>query len=38
MIDIILLTEEINTSFTLSSLLKKSENYRLHLFTRCGPA
>ena len=38
MIAIILLTEEINTSFTLSSLLKKSENYRLHLFTRCGPA
>ena len=37
MIDIILLTEEINTEFTLSSLVNNSENYRLHLFNRRGP-
>lgn len=37
MIDIIILTEEINTEFTLSSLVNNSENYRLHLFNRRGP-
>ena len=34
MIDIVILTEEINTQYTLSSLLNNSENFRLHLFTR----
>ena len=34
MIDIIILTEEINTEFTLSSLVKNSENFRIHLFNR----
>ena len=37
MIDIIILTEEINTEFTLSSLVNNSENFRLHLFNRRGP-
>jgi len=37
MIDIIILTEEINTEFTLSSLVNNSENFRLHLFNRHGP-
>ena len=36
MIDIVILTEEINTEFTLASLLNKSENFRLHLFNRHG--
>jgi len=36
MIDIIILTEEINTEYTLSSLLNSSENFRLHLFNRRG--
>jgi len=36
MIDIIILTEEINSEFTLSSLLKYDENFRLHLFNRRG--
>ena len=34
MIDIALLTEEMSTMFTLSSLVDKGENFRLHLFTR----
>ena len=36
MIDIIILTEEINTEFTLASLLDSDENFRLHLFNRRG--
>tara|TARA_Y100000590_G_scaffold238717_1_gene268540 strand:- start:33 stop:1070 length:1038 start_codon:yes stop_codon:yes gene_type:complete len=34
MIDIALHTNEMTTMFTLSSLLDKGENFRLHLFTR----
>lgn len=37
MIDIVILAEEINLEFTLSSLLNKSENFRLHIFVRTGP-
>jgi hypothetical protein len=36
MIDIIILVEEINTEFTLASLLKNDENFRIHLFNRRG--
>tara|TARA_Y100000361_G_scaffold153964_1_gene177477 strand:- start:1932 stop:2918 length:987 start_codon:yes stop_codon:yes gene_type:complete len=36
MIDIVILAEEINTEFTLASLLNKSENFRLHIFHRHG--
>ena len=36
MIDIIILTEEINTEYTLASLLDSDENFRLHLFNRRG--
>tara|TARA_Y100000592_G_C5460156_1_gene313563 strand:+ start:381 stop:1379 length:999 start_codon:yes stop_codon:yes gene_type:complete len=36
MIDIIILTEEINTPYTLASLLDSDENFRLHLFNRRG--
>lgn len=36
MIDIIILTEEFNTEITLSSLVNKSENFRIHLFNRRG--
>jgi len=34
MIDIAIQTNELTTMFTLSSLLDKGENFRLHLFTR----
>ncbi len=34
MIDLVILTEQNFTPFTLASLLDKSENFRLHLFTR----
>jgi hypothetical protein len=34
MIDIAIHTNELTTMFTLSSLLDKGENFRLHLFTR----
>ena len=34
MIDIAIVTNELTTMFTLSSLLDKGENFRLHLFTR----
>jgi hypothetical protein len=37
MIDIIILTEDVNTNFTLASLLDSDENFRLHLFSRTGP-
>lgn len=33
MIDIAINTQQLNTVFTLSSLLDKAENFRLHLFT-----
>ena len=34
MIDIILLAEQYSTEYTLASLMKKSDNYRVHLFVR----
>ena len=33
MIDIILLAEQYSTEYTLASLMKKSDNYRVHLFS-----